>query len=394
MAASFKAAGWKIVPFGQACDVCVINTCTVTSKAERDCLRLSRSVKRSNKNTKVILAGCAAEVNGERLIKEGWADITAGQDVKFRLPELLQTHNFKTETKVFRRHDTTPVFDSTRALIKVQDGCDFCCSYCIVPSARGQPTSRAFHEIINEAKALADHGYKEIVLTGANLGCYRDHSRQITDLLDKVENIPGISRIRLSSIELSTVEHEIIDYMTNSDKLCRSIHIPMQSGDNNILRLMGRRYTVEQYIELIEYAVSRIPLLGLGTDILVGFPGETEEAFDNTLQLVNRLPFSNLHIFSYSKRPGTKAAEITGQVDEKTKKCRSRTLIDLGKRKKQLFAQKFIGREVSVLIENVQRNTGSGWTGEYIQAEIPVSKGNYNQIIPFIPHLFSGYVLK
>lgn len=380
MAASFRSAGWKIVPFGDPCDACVIHTCAVTVNAERDCLRLARSVKRMNRNTTVILAGCAAEVEGEQLLKKCGADMIAGQRAKFHLPRLLQSPPGSRNSL-----QELPLFNSTRALIRVQDGCDFCCSYCIVPAARGRPVSRPFKEIVDEARALAGQGFKEVILTGANLGCYSDGTLKITSLLERLEKIPGISRIRLSSIEISTVEREIINYMAGSGKLCRSIHIPLQSGDNNILRLMGRHYTAEQYRNLIDYAVARIPLLGLGTDIITGFPGETEEAFNNTKQLIIDFPFSNLHVFTYSRRPGTKAASMPGQVNRGEGKQRSKELIEIGREKKKAFASHFLGRKVSVLVETVKNNTGHGWTEEYIEACVSQPALTSNEIIDFIP---------
>jgi len=389
MAASFKSAGWEVVLFGSACDVCVIHTCAVTSRAEQDCLRLARLVKRTNKNTRVVLAGCAAEIGGELLLKKSGADMIAGQKEKFNLPQILQS-----------LHNTTlppaelPSFNSTRALIRVQDGCDFCCSYCIVPSARGKPVSRPFREIVSEAIAIAGKGFKEVILTGANLGCYTDGGLTITGLLEELEKIPGILRIRLSSIEVTTIEHEIINYMAGSQKLCRSIHIPMQSGDDNTLLRMGRRYTAGQYRDMIDYALSKIPLLGLGTDIITGFPGETEEAFKNTRQMVVNIPFSNLHVFTYSKRPGTRAASMSGQIDHRTGKQRSRELIELGTKKKKAFAQQFIGRKVALLIEDMKDNIGSGWTGEYLEASVPLSKPALNQIVEFVPSSFSCGMLK
>ena len=400
IAASFKADGWEVVSFGQACEVCVIHTCTVTSKAEKNCLRLARSIKRTNRDTKVILAGCAAEVTGNKLIELSGADMLAGQAIKFQLPSLLEAkygHFHCNKYNGLKRADTPllpPVFDATRAIIKVQDGCDFCCTYCIVPAARGKPWSRPFQSILDEIRALAGQGHREVVLSGANLGCYKDGVKGIRHLLAGVEKITGIDRIRISSIETSTAEREIIDYMSESSKLCHSIHIPLQSGDNQTLKNMGRRYTIDQYVNFIDYATTSIPLLGIGTDILTGFPGETDNAFENTFKLIEQLPFSNLHVFPYSKRPCTKAASMTDQIDEKIKKLRLKTLVMLGNRKKCEFGQKFIGKRVSILIESIQGHTGSDWTGEYLQAKTTISPIKRNQIVSFTPLSFSDNILQ
>jgi len=384
-----------VVPFGETCDVCVIHTCTVTANAQRDCLRLARSAKRSNINTRVVLAGCAVEVDGTHLLKESGADMIAGQKAKFRLPLLLEKQKKRTvRVPADGILDSPPLFSSTRAFVKVQDGCNFRCTYCIVPSARGEPVSRPWSQVINDVTMLADNGFKEVVLTGANLGCYKSGRRTLTDILEKVEAVNGISRIRLSSIEVSTIEREIIDYMASSQKLCHSIHIPLQSGDDGILRSMGRKYTTDDYRALVDYAGSRIPLLGLGTDIMVGFPGESEKAFLNTLRMVKEIPFSNLHVFSYSKRPGTPAAVMRGQIDPKAKKRRSGILLDLGKKKKETFARQFIGRHVSLLVENVEGSTVSGWTSEYVRARTSVSKPEKNKLLTFIPSFYDADSLR
>lgn len=400
MAASFMSAGWEVVSFGQPCEVCVIHTCTVTSKAEKDCLRLARSAKRTNKTAKVVLAGCAAEVAGKQLIPLCGADMVVGQKTKFQLPALLETDYGQFPRQKSTAGDTTeiprysPFPEATRATVKIQDGCNFCCTYCIVPSARGKPWNRSFHSILDEIRAIAGQGYREVVLSGANLGCYNYEGKGIRHLLANVEKIPGIDRIRLSSIEVSTVEREIIDYMAGSEKLCHNIHIPLQSADNQILQKMGRHYTAEQYEDFVNYAISTVPLLGLGTDLLVGFPGETDKAFENTLHLVEKLPFSNLHVFSYSKRPGTKAAMMPDQIDEKTRRYRSKMLIMLGALKKIEFGQKFIGKKVSVLIENIHGNTGTGWTNEYLQAETSNLPIKPNEIVSLTPRSFSGNILR
>jgi threonylcarbamoyladenosine tRNA methylthiotransferase MtaB len=314
MAAQFMAAGYKVVQFHEQCDVCVIHTCAVTAKADKDGVRIARVMKRSNPDTVVVLAGCSAEVAPDRLKKESLADIVVGQQDKFNLPAILTRSQAK--SPAWSTASCVPVFTNTRALVKVQDGCDFRCAYCIVPAARGEPSSRSFPEIVAEVEALADNGYVEVVLTGANLGCYDSGGKKLPDLIARVEKIPGILRIRLSSIEISTVERALIDYMAGSAKLCRCLHLPLQSGDDGILASMGRRYDTARFRSTVDYALSRIPLLGLGTDIIVGFPGEDENSFQQTIRLVDEIQFSNVHAFSYSKRPRTRAANMSGQVSK------------------------------------------------------------------------------
>ena len=369
--AAFRAAGYGTVLPGDEADVCVVHTCAVTANAERKCVQFARSIKRRNPETFLVLAGCAVEVSHDRLRRDTGADLLAGQADKSRLPELVAANPNRHFPLPPRPSPPTPLpfFSTTRALVKVQDGCDFNCSYCVVPRARGNPVSRPVPEVLDEVRGLAAEGFKEVVLTGANLGCYRSSGRGIVDLLAAVEQVAGIHRIRLSSIEVSTAEREILDYMSGSEKLCRYLHIPLQSGSSTVLQRMARRYTPDHFRRLVEFAQTRVPRLGLGTDLIVGFPGEEETDFEQTMAIVTELPFSNLHVFPYSKRAQTPAARMPGQVPERTRKERVAQLVELGEHKKQTFAERLIGHPVSVLIEE-QLPDGSfaGWTGEYLRA--------------------------
>jgi threonylcarbamoyladenosine tRNA methylthiotransferase MtaB len=264
-----------------------------------------------------------------------------------------------------------PVFETLRAFVKVQDGCDFRCAYCVVPETRGAPVSRPIPEVVEEVRRLADSGFKEIVLTGANLGCYEDNGRRLVDLVRAVETIPSVARIRLSSIEITTAENPIVDLMATSEKLCHFLHIPLQSGDDGILKAMGRRYNTTTFRRAIDYALSRIPDLGLGTDIIVGFPGEDQPAFDNTVRLARELPFSNLHVFPYSRRTGTRAEGLAGQLPAVVKKERVLILREMGTVQRAAFAAGFVGKTVEALIEHVDKaGAAHGWTGQYLEAVI------------------------
>lgn len=373
MTARFSGAGYEVVPFGTPSDVAVVHGCAITGKAEHSSLYAARQARRLRGDTLVILAGCPAETPGETLRGNSAIDLTIGQSGKFTLPDLL--HRLHPDR--FPNPATLgvmgplPQFDTQRALVKVQDGCDFGCAYCIVPATRGAPQSRPAAEIVDEIRRLAGAGFRELVLTGANLGRYEDGRLRLTGLLRAVEEIPGVERIRLSSIELTTTELDIITHMAGSAKMCRFLHLPLQSGDDGILRAMGRRYDGAAYRHAVEQAVSAMPLIGLGTDIIVGFPGEDDRAFGNTLNMVRDLPFSNLHVFPFSRRPGTRADSLPGQVPEHIKKERLAILVGLGEAKRRLFAERFAGRTVSVLVERVERDgTGCGWTGEYLPARV------------------------
>jgi len=385
MAAAFEAAGYQVVPYGGPCEVCVIHTCSITARAEQKCLMLARAARRRTASPLVVLAGCAVDLAGEALKDRCGADLIVRRDAKFDIPALLE---FSRREAVTGEPRATPLprFETTRALIKVQDGCDFRCAYCVVPLARGCARSRPEADILNEVRGLTDAGYREVVLTGANLGCYENGSRRLVDLIEAIEQTTPVSRIRLSSIESTTAERAVLDYMASSSKLCRYLHIPLQSGDDAVLTAMGRRYTAKQYRDLVHYAVARVPDLGLGTDVLVGFPGEDERAFSSTIDLINDLPFSNLHIFPYSRRPGTRAAQMPGQAGDTIKKERCAQLKTLGQAKRSGYASRFAGRQVEVLIEKVtDQNVGSGWTSERIEARMQRPGLKPNQLVTFRP---------
>ena len=388
MRAGFEAAGCRTRPFGEACDICIIHGCTVTAKAEKNSRRLARSIKRRHPKTFVIIAGCVAEIGGEK-IRRGGADLIANQTDKFILPTLLTRHGFQFTP---RSESLPPRFDTIRAIVKIQDGCDFRCAYCIVPDARGQSRSRPSGEILEEIRRLINEsGVREIVLTGANIGCYDDHGTSLVALLEQVETQTSVERLRLSSIELTTAECPIIDFMASSATLCRFLHLPLQSGSDAVLTAMGRRYTTRQYRQAVDYAVRKLGRVGLGTDILTGLPGENAAAFTATEQCIESLPFSNLHVFAYSPRPGTPAARMNGQIAASEKKRRLARLIELGYRKRMEFVRQWIGREVSVLIEAVDADGwGTGWTGEYLPAQVHGRNLRPNTIIRFKPETVSG----
>ena len=385
MTARFDSAGYKTVPFGTPSDVAVIHGCAITGKAEHSSLYAARQAKRIRSDTFVILAGCPAETLGETIRGDTSIDLTIGQTGKYAIPELLhrlRPEQFPAPSAKPGHTDSIPRFDTQRALLKVQDGCDFGCAYCIVPTTRGTPQSRPVSEIMDEARHLAEAGFREIILTGANLGRYGHPSHTLVDLIALIETIPGVERIRLSSLELTTTEESIMIQMARSSKLCQFLHIPLQSGDDGILAAMGRRYDSATYRRTVEQAIAAMPFVGLGTDIIVGFPGEDDHAFANTVQLIRDLPFSNLHVFPYSRRRGTRADTLPGQIPETIKKERLRTVVEIGDAKRLLFADRFIGRTVSVLIERVDTaGIGHGWTGEYVRAQVRASRVAPRQVI-------------
>ncbi|MEO8046647.1 MAG: MiaB/RimO family radical SAM methylthiotransferase, partial [Nitrospirota bacterium] len=261
--------------------------------------------------------------------------------------------------------------DSTRALLKIQDGCNVMCSFCLIPFARGHERSRLLDDVIQEARILAAGGYKEIVLTGVNVGQYRQGDLDLIGLIAELEEVEGLDRIRISSIEPTTITDALLDQMASSSKLCPYLHIPLQSGDDRTLSAMNRPYNADEYVRLIQRAVAKIPQLGLGTDLMVGFPGETDDAFEHTLRIARELPFSYFHVFTYSPRPGTAAMKLTNQVPIAVARQRAKVLAELSRLKRLAFAEQYIGSTVLVLFESgVQDGFRLGVTGNFLKVAV------------------------
>lgn len=392
MAGTFRAAGYTVVPPGAPCDVAVVHTCTITARAESDSLRAARGFARQTPRPVVVLAGCAVEASGVDMKADTGADLLVGHEGKLILPRLLAgRHGLPPaatgdSAKTAAQRRVTPAFTTTRAFVKVQDGCNFHCAYCIVPAARGRPVSRPAAAVLDDVRTLAEQGYKEIVLTGANLGTYRDGRFRLVDLLAAMDELPGIARTRISSIELSTTEGDILDFMSGSRKLCRHLHIPIQSGDDDILTAMGRRYTSRDVRRFVDRAVSTLSLPGLGTDIITGFPGETGRHAANTLALVRDLPFTRLHVFPYSPRPLTRAAAMPHRPPADIAAARAKTLRALGDAKRIAFARQFLNRPVSVLVETLlSPRAACGWTAEYVRARVQGQGLTSNTLVAFHP---------
>ena len=363
-----RRQGYDIVPFGQSTDLLVLNTCSVTENAEKDCRYAVRKTLRHSPDAFVAVTGCYAQTGREALRQVPGIDLLLGNQFKLDLPQYLpatrplrklplaEVHHTRTITREDFTLPGAAYSDSTRALLKIQDGCDFMCSFCIIPFARGRERSRVLDDVVREAEALAARGYKELVLTGVNIGRYHYGGWSFIDLLRRLETVPGIARIRISSIEPTTISRDLLEYMAGSSKLCRYLHVPLQSGDDRILQAMNRKYCLWDYTRLIESACSLMPDLGLGTDLMVGFPGETEEQFDRTVQVARDLPFAYCHVFSYSQRPGTAAAKLRQCVPSSTIRRRSRTLAELSRIKSVAQHERHIGRTIPVLFEKGDRD--------------------------------------
>lgn len=384
-----EADGFKIVDFNAPADVVVINTCTVTENGDRDTRRLVNKINRVNPKTRIALVGCQAQIQKEKLTRMPGVRWVVGNARKMDLAVILRAHA-DDEPQVIapaipRGSFTVPLagIDSrhTRANIKIQDGCDFFCSFCEIPYARGRARSREFNDIIVEAKALAAAGHKELVMTGINAGTYRQNGRALVDVIDALEQIDGIHRIRISSIEPTTISQRIIEKMARGSKLCRYLHIPLQSGSNQILKAMKRKYTAEEWIDFIEAAHARVPQICIGTDIIVGFPGEGERQFEESVACLRDRPVHYAHIFSYSKRSMARSRRLPDEVPAPEIQRRSRILRELSARKRRMFHESLRGTTQKVLFEQKKNELWTGLSDHYARVLVSSDKPLANQVV-------------
>lgn len=377
----FKKAGHQIVGDDGYADVYVINTCTVTGLADRKSRQYIRRMKKINPQSIVAVVGCYAQVSPDEVAAMEDVNIVAGTNEKQHLLEYVESYqNEETETYIrpyeeLSRYEGSGILESTsfrtRAHIKIQEGCDRFCSYCIIPYARGPVRSRRREEILQEADSLVKNGYKEIVLTGINTALYED----LPGLLQELDQMEGNFRVRLSSLEPTVVDEAFIKEILKSKRLCHHLHLSLQSGNNRVLKEMNRNYDRETYIGITETLKKSDPLYGITTDIIVGFPGETEEDFQDSLELVEEVGFCKVHAFSYSKRKGTEAAMMKNQVPSAVKKERSKALMERGRWVAESFFQRNIGKETQVLFEVEEGDYLTGYTDNYIKAYLPLIKG-------------------
>ncbi|MCX6345354.1 MAG: tRNA (N(6)-L-threonylcarbamoyladenosine(37)-C(2))-methylthiotransferase MtaB [Armatimonadetes bacterium] len=383
MRESLEAAGFVTARFSSRADVYIINTCSVTHVADSKSRAAIRRALRLNPEAFVVVAGCYAELEpGQVAAIEGVDLVIAHQD-KEAIPErLIARFGASRQSAVNSQQSRIRPRLRTRAVVKVQDGCDQFCAYCVIPYARVGKTSRRIGSVIDELKSLADFGYKEIVLAGIRLGSYVDENIRLPELIQKAAEIDGIERIRLSSIEPWEVDDALLDAMQFS-KVCRHLHIPLQSGDDGVLKSMNRPYDSAQYCKNINRVRERIPGIGITTDVIVGFPGEGDAAFDNTCAMIERLDFSRLHVFRYSKKDRTKAAEMPDQIQAPVKKLRSEKLIELGKNAMARFASSLIGQSLDVLIESENHSLQclTGFADNYVEVRLPGAASLKGEIV-------------
>lgn len=351
-------------------NIFIINTCFVTNVAGNKSLKIIRQAKRLNKDAIVVVCGCLSQMASEEVKKIG-VDIIIGNKDKSKIVDYIK----KYKEPITKIYDLTNVdfedmelshFEHTRAFVKIQDGCNNFCSYCIIPYTRGGLRSKNRNLVLNEVKNLVNDGHKEIVLTGIHTGSYDDNGYHLYDLLKDILKIKGLERLRLSSIEITEINDDIINLMKENEVLTCHLHIPLQSGSDRILKLMNRKYDIDYFIDKVSKIREARPNISLTTDVIVGFPGETVEDFEEMVENIKRINFSKLHVFPYSLREGTKASLMEGQIDENTKKIRSHKLLELSKQLEIDYMNKFIGEKVLVLFETYKDGYLYGHTSNYL----------------------------
>lgn len=361
-------------------DVVIVNTCSVTNTADNKCKRMIRSVRRENKDCILMVCGCTAENHREEL-NDLDIDILIGNKEKSNVIKLIEDYKLSNEKYIkfyetrrlpFEDMKVNEFNDLTRAYVKIQDGCNNYCAYCIIPYVRGSIRSKNFLEAVNEIKDLVLKGHKEIVFTGINTGAYgKEHGKyDLTDLIREISKIDGLDRIRVSSIEITEIDDKFIEEMRVNHKLCAHLHVSLQSGSERVLQIMNRKYTKAIYLEKINKLKNARPEMNLTTDVIVGFPTETEEEFLECVDYCKEVGFSKIHVFPYSMREGTKAASMSGQIPNNIKKDRARRLIEIDNDLQLEFNKKFIGTKVNVLIEEVADGKSIGHTQNFLKVVI------------------------
>ncbi len=444
----FTDRGFEIVKFGEDSDVCVINTCSVTERADRECRQLIRRALRTSRDPFVIVTGCYAQLAPEEVASIEGVDVVLGAKEKFNLVNYIETEKKRTPSVFvsdiatvddFGVGYSTSATDRTRAFLKVQDGCDYNCSFCTIPLARGASRSQSIEACVGQANTLVTQGYKEIVLTGVNVGDYgKKNGTDLLALLRELVKVDRLERIRISSIEPNLLTQEILDFVASEKKMANHFHIPLQSGSDEILRGMRRRYNTTYYHDLIHRIRKQLSDCGIGVDVIVGFPGETEEHFEETQLFLTELPVSYLHVFTYSERPNTPAAEFVRKpsaprrvdlrsrresstdgsstdgsahglveghrrlvetphggnaVEPRIRFKRNEMLRILSQKKKDAFYRSMIGKTVSVLMEgDVEDGMRFGFSENYVRVGLSADETAENTFVEIViePHMPSG----
>lgn len=384
-----RREGYEIVPFGEPADLGIVHTCTVTREADAKSRQLIRSFIRANPQAYTAVIGCYAQTGYRALAGIDGIDLICGNQEKLNLLDFVAQGKNATPLIVrdrLQRDDFTIAFAGDapmerRANLKIQDGCNFMCSFCVIPFARGRSRSREITNLLEEARALVQRGAKELVLTGVNLGCYNYEGLDIADVVNRLNALPGLRRIRISSIEPTTIPEALLECMAAPDHaLVPYLHIPLQSGSDHVLGLMKRKYTRREFTDFLDEANRRVPGLCIGTDIMVGMPGETEADFEETCAVLRDSPLAYAHVFKYSERDGTASQRIPDKVDPKTANRRSARVRRLSAQKRHAFYQRYLGTSVEVLFEQEQDGWWDGYTGNYVRVAARSTKRLRNEL--------------
>jgi threonylcarbamoyladenosine tRNA methylthiotransferase MtaB len=392
---SFQDRGYEKVDFSDNPDIFIINTCSVTDNADKKCRKIVREARNISPNAYVAIVGCYAQLKPQEISAIEGVDAVLGAAEKFRLLDLLGDFTRQPEATVLAKeinqansfNASYSINDRTRTFLKVQDGCDYSCTFCTIPLARGSSRSDTIDNVVNEAIKLGQRGVKEIVLTGVNTGDFgiRQGKKedQFLDLIQALDSVTEIARFRISSIEPNLLSHDIIDFVAKSARFMPHFHIPLQSGSDKLLKAMKRRYLSTLYLDRVTHIREVLPMAGIGVDVIVGFPGETEEEFLKTYRFLNELPVSYFHVFTYSERPNTLAAKMGDVVLQDVRNRRSKMLRSLSEKKKRHFYEQNIGQKAKVLFENdIEDGIMHGFTENYIRVRARYDPVLVNEIVP------------
>ena len=378
----FEKSGHEIVPFGSMADAVIINTCTVTENADSECRKIIRKIQQNSPHAFIGITGCYAQLKSEEIASIPGVDAVIGTADKLRIDSLI-TDFSKQSTPIikvssvdeaeFSFSQSADEDSRTRAFLKIQDGCDYSCSFCTIPLARGKSRSIAMTEIPERVSRLEEQGYHEIILSGINLGDYHHDDSSLFDVLMLIESLDTHARFRIGSIEPNLITQDILELMASSSKLVHHLHMPLQSGSPAVLRRMKRRYKVERYLENVIRSKQLMPDLCIGADVIVGFPGETDQEYEETFSFIESLPFSYLHVFTYSERDNTPAAMYPDSVPMRIRKLRNARLRQLSDSKRIEFYSSHVGSVRNVIPESFDLHTGlwKGWTDNYVKVEFP-----------------------
>jgi len=390
---SFKEMGFETVKHTEKADIYVLNTCSVTDHADKKCRQAIKKVIKTNPNAFVAVIGCYAQLKPDEILGIPGVDLVLGANEKFNIHKYIdhlekkgtgELHPCEIES-VKNFHSSYSMGDRTRCFLKIQDGCNYYCTYCTIPFARGRSRNMSIKETVQQAEKVAEQGAKEIILTGVNIGDFgRSTNETFLDLIKELEKVKGISRFRISSIEPNLLSNEIIEFVAQSEKFVNHFHLPLQAGSNKVLKLMKRRYDIELFTQRIEKIKSLLPDAFIGIDVIAGSRGESDQDFEDAYLFIKNLPFSQLHVFPYSERQGTKALEIKEVVPIPERKRRAKMLQTLSEKKLRAFYQENINKTEEVLFESYNDHGKMyGFTKNYVKVEIPYNQ-NLNNKLTFV----------